>query len=410
MRKKVNTSSQALATELAKECRTVDDIQEAIRVLFKDTVEAVLNAEMDEHLGYSKHSVEGNNSGNSRNGVNKKDIQTNYGVTELAVPRDRKGEFEPQIIKKHERTSNGIEDQVVSMYAKGMSTRDIEDHLKAMYGIEVSPAMVSRITDKIMPQIVEWQSRALDPIYPIVYLDAIHFKVRKENRVINKAAYTVMAITLEGHKDILGIWIGENESASFWLSVCNDLKNRGIEDILIICKDGLSGFSEAINTVFPKTEIQTCVIHQIRNTMKYVPFKEQKAVVADLKTVYQSLTLEEAELAFEIFKEKWGKKYPVIIKSWEQNWLELTAYFAYPYAIRRIIYTTNTVEGYHRQLRKVTKTKNAYPTDDALRKVIYLATMEASKKWTMPIREWRSCLAQLAIHFEDRLSLDALNR
>lgn len=410
MREKVNTSSQTLATELARDCRTVDDIQEAIRVLFKDTVEAVLHAEMDEHLGYSKHSVEGNNTGNSRNGVNKKDIQTNYGVTELAVPRDRKGEFEPQIIKKHERTSNGIEDQVVSMYAKGMSTRDIEDHLKAMYGIDVSPAMVSRITDKIMPQIVEWQSRALDPIYPIVYLDAIHFKVRKENRVINKAAYTVMAITMEGHKDILGIWIGENESASFWLSVCNDLKNRGVEDILIICKDGLSGFSEAINTAFPKTEIQTCVIHQIRNTMKYVPFKEQKAVIADLKTVYQSLTLEEAELAFEIFKETWGKKYPVIIKSWEQNWLELTAYFAYPYAIRRIIYTTNTVEGYHRQLRKVTKTKNAYPTDDALKKVIYLATMEASKKWTMPIREWKSCLSQLAIHFEDRLSLAALNR
>lgn len=410
MREKTNTNSQALATELAKDCRTVDDIQEAIRVLFKDTVQAVLEAEMDDHLGYSKHSVKGNNTGNSRNGFNKKDIRTNYGVTELAVPRDRKGEFEPQIIKKYETTSNGIEEQVVSMYAKGMSTRDIEDHLKAIYGIEVSASMVSRITDKIMPLVVEWQSRPLDPIYPIIYLDAIHFKVRKENRVINKAAYTVMAITMEGHKDILGIWIGENESASFWLSVCNDLKNRGVEDILIVCKDGLTGFSDAIHSVFPRTEIQTCVIHQIRNSMKYVPHKEQKIVMADLKTVYQALTLEEAELAFEEFKEKWGKKYPIIIKSWEQNWLELTTYFAYPYAIRRIIYTTNTVEGYHRQLRKVTKTKNAYPTDDALRKVIYLATMEASKKWTMPIRDWKSCLSQLVIHFEDRISLADLAR
>jgi len=407
---KTLSPSQALAAELAKDCRTVEDIQEAIRVLFKDTVQSVLEAEMDDHLGYHKHSIEGNNSGNSRNGFNKKTIKTNYGATELAVPRDRNGEFDPQIIKKYETTSNGIEEQIVAMYAKGMSTRDIEDHLKAIYGIDVSPAMVSRVTDKIIPQIVEWQSRPLDPIYPIVYLDAIHFKVRKENRIINKAAYTVMAISMEGHKDILGIWIGENESASFWLGVCNDLKNRGVEDILIICKDGLTGFSDAIHTVFPKTEIQTCVIHQIRNTMKYVPHKEQKALMADLKTVYRALTLEEAELAFEVFKEKWGKKYSIIIKSWEQNWLELTTYFAYPYAIRRIIYTTNTVEGYHRQLRKVTKTKNAYPTDDALRKVIYLATMEASKKWTMPIKEWKSCLSQLAIHFEDRISLVALNR
>ncbi len=410
MREKTTTPSQALAAEIAKNCRTVEDIQEAIKVLFKDTVQSVLEAEMEDHLGYEKHNVVGNNSGNSRNGFNKKTIKTNYGTTELVVPRDRNGEFEPQIIKKYETTSNGIEEQIVAMYAKGMSTRDIEDHLKTIYGIDVSPAMVSRVTDKIIPQIVEWQSRALDPIYPIVYLDAIHFKVRKENRVINKAAYTVMAINMEGHKDILGIWIGENESASFWLSVCNDLKNRGLEDVLIVCKDGLAGFSEAIHSVFPKTEIQTCVIHQIRNTMKYIPHKEQKIVMSDLKTVYQALTLEEAELAFEEFKEKWGNKYPIIIKSWEQNWLELTTYFAYPYAIRRIIYTTNTVEGYHRQLRKVTKTKNAYPTDDALRKVIYLATMEAAKKWTMPIRDWRSCLSQLVIHFEDRISLTALAR
>lgn len=405
----VNETSKTLAAELAKNCRTVEDIQGIIKELFKDTVQSVLEAEMEEHLGYEKHNPVGNNSGNSRNGYSKKTIKTNYGNTELEIPRDRNGEFTPQIIKKHETRSNGIEEQIIAMYAKGMSTRDIEDHMRSIYGIDVSPGLISRITDKIMPQVTEWQSRPLDSIYPIVFLDAIHFKVRKDSRIVNKAAYSVLGINLEGQKDILGIWIGENESASFWLGVCNDLKNRGVEDILIACKDGLSGFSEAINTVFPKTEIQLCVIHQIRNSMKYVPYKEQKPVMADLKKVYQALTLEEAERAFEEFKETWGKKYPIIVRSWEQNWLELTTYFAYPYDIRKIIYTTNIIEGFHRQLRKVTKTKNAYPTDDALRKVIYLATVEASKKWTMPIREWKSCISQLVIHFEGRLTLNNMS-
>jgi len=343
MQKTANANREALARVLAQDCRTVEDIQEMIKELFKDTVEQVLEAEMDEHLGYEKHNVEGNNSGNSRNGYSKKTIKTNYGATELALPRDRNGEFDPQIIKKHQTTGNGIEEQVIAMYAKGMSTRDIEDHLKAIYGIDVSPSLVSRITDKIMPQTIEWQSRPLDRIYPIVFLDAIHFKVRKDNRIISKAAYTVLGINIDGQKDILGIWIGENESASFWLGVCNDLKNRGVEDILIACKDGLSGFSEAINTVFPKTDIQLCVIHQLRNSMKYVSYKEHKPVLADLKKIYQALTLEEAELAFEEFKDKWGKKHPIIVRSWEQHWLELTTYFAYPYGVRRLIYTTNTI-------------------------------------------------------------------
>jgi len=404
-----NANREALARALAKDCRTVEDIQEMIKELFKDTVEEVLEAEMDEHLGYEKHNVEGNNSGNSRNGYSKKTIKTNYGATELALPRDRNGEFDPQIIKKHQTTGNGIEEQVIAMYAKGMSTRDIEDHLKAIYGIDVSPSLVSRITDKIMPQTIEWQSRPLDRIYPIVFLDAIHFKVRKDNRIINKAAYTVLGISIEGQKDILGIWIGENESASFWLGVCNDLKNRGVEDILIACKDGLSGFSEAINTVFPKTDIQLCVIHQLRNSMKYVSYKEHKPVLADLKKIYQALTLEEAELAFEEFKDKWGKKHPIIVRSWEQHWLELTTYFAYPYGVRRLIYTTNTIEGFHRQLRKVTKTKTAYPTDDALRKIIYLAIQDISKKWTMPLREWKECVSHLAIYFGDRFSPETMS-
>jgi putative transposase len=277
--------------------------------------------------------------------------------------------------------------------------------MRDIYGIEISADLVSKITDKVMPMLTEWQARPLERLYPIVYLDAIHFKVRKDNRIINKAAYSVLGITVEGQKEILGIWIGEHESASFWLGVCNDLKSRGVEDILIACKDGLTGFSEAINTVFPKTSIQLCVIHQIRNTFKYVSYKDQRKLIGDLKHVYQALTLEEAEFAFEEFKKKWGKKYPVVIRSWESNWLELTTYFSYPYEIRRLIYTTNPVEAYHRQLRKVTKTKTAYPTDDSLRKIVYLATVEISKKWTMPVKNWAECISQFAIQFEDRLKV-----
>lgn len=389
--------------ELAKECHSVEDIQEKLRELFKDTLQQVFEAEMDDHLGYKKHDNTGDKIGNSRNGYSSKTIKSRYGASDVKIPRDRNGEFEPEIIKKHETAVNGLEEQIIAMYAKGMSTRDIEDHMRDIYGIDVSAGMVSKVTDKILPLVAEWQSRPLDRIYPIVFLDAIHFKVRKDNRIINKAAYSVLGINMAGHKEVLGIWIGENESASFWLGVCNDLKNRGVEDILIVSKDGLTGFSEAIRSVFPKTEIQLCVIHQIRNSLKYVSYKDQKALMVDLKKVYRALTLEEAEYNFEEFKDKWGKKHPIVIRSWENNWLELTTFFTYPPEIRKVIYTTNIIEGYHRQLRKVTKTKTAYPTDDALRKIIYLATVEASKKWTMPIREWQSCLSQFVIYFEDRL-------
>jgi transposase-like protein len=398
-----------LVKELAKECRTVEDIHSKLKDLFKGAMQEMLEAEMTEHLGYDKNSAEGNNTGNSRNGYSQKTVKTKFGPTEIAIPRDRNAEFEPQLIKKHENTVNGIEGQIIGMYAKGLSTRDIEDQMRDIYGIDVSPTLVSKITDKIMPQVAEWQSRPLDPVYPVVFLDAIHFKVRKDNRIINKAAYSVLAINMAGQKDILGIWIGENESASFWLGVCNDLRNRGITDILIACKDGLSGFSEAINTVFPQTEIQLCVIHQIRNSLKYVSYKDQKALMADLKTVYQALTLEEAEMVFAAFKEKWGKKHSIVIRSWENNWLELTTYFKYPHEVRRMIYTTNIIEGYHRQLRKVTKTKTAYPTDESLRKIIYLATMEAAKKWTMPIRNWVECISQLSIYFENRIDINSVN-
>jgi len=402
----MQNSRESLIQELARDCRSVEDINERLKELFKDTLQAIFEAEIEDHLGYKKHSPKGKNTGNNRNGYHQKTIKTRFGETEVDIPRDRNGEFEPQIVKKYEKNSNQLEEQIIAMYAKGMSTRDIEDHMRDIYRIDVSPSMVSKITDKILPMILEWQSRPLERIYPIVYLDAIHFKVRKENRIINKAAYSVLGVNMAGLKEILGIWVGENESASFWLGVLNDLKSRGVEDILIVCKDGLSGFSEAINTVFPKTEIQLCVIHQIRNTLKYISFKQQKEVMADLKRVYQALTLEEAEMAFTEFKEKWSSKYPIVVRSWENNWLELAAYFKYPTGLRKIIYTTNTIEGYHRQLRKVTKTKTAYPSDEALVKIIYLATMDISRKWTMPVRDWKSYISQFTIYFSDRMKTD----
>ena len=402
----MQSERKMLVRELAKECVSVEDIHEKLRDLFKETLQEIFEAEMDDHLGYIKHDNTGDNSGNSRNGYSKKTVKSRFGASEVQIPRDRNGTFEPKIVKKYETTSNQLEEQIIAMYAKGMSTRDIEDHMRDIYGIDVSATTVSKVTDKILPLIAEWQSRPLDRVYPIVFLDAIHFKVRKDNRIINKAAYSVMGINLDGMKDILGIWVGESESASFWLGVCNDLKNRGVEDILVACKDGLSGFSEAINSVFPQTEIQLCIIHQIRNSLKYVSYKERKELVMDLKKVYQALTIEEADLAFENFKERWGKRHPIIIRSWEKNWVELTAYFKYPHDIRKIIYTTNPVEAYHRQLRKVTKTKTAYPSDESLKKIIYLATMEISRKWNMPVREWKKCISQFSIYFSDRLKTE----
>jgi putative transposase len=389
--------------ELASQCETVDDIHSIMKDLFKETLQQVFEAEIEDHLGYSKHDTAGNNSGNSRNGYSKKTIKTKLGETDLKIPRDRKGEYEPQIIKKYETSINGLEDQIIALYSKGMSTRDIEDHMNDIYGINVSPSLVSKVTDKILPLVYEWQSRLLDPVYPIVFLDAIHFKVKHENRIISKAAYTVLGINTDGIKDILGIWIGENESASFWLNVCQELKSRGVQDILIACKDGLTGFSEAINSTFPKADIQSCIIHQLRNNVKFVPYKNRKEVMDDLKQVYKAFTIEQAEKAFNDFKEKWDQKYPSIIKSWETHWIELTTFFSYPVEIRKLIYTTNTIEAFHRQLRKVTKTKTAYPTDNALRKIVYLATIGVTDKWINSVPGWLECRQQFEIMFEGRL-------
>jgi putative transposase len=390
--------------EIASECNSVDEILDVMKSLFRETLQLVLEAEVEEHLGYTKHSTSGINTGNSRNGYRKKTLRTKFGETLIQIPRDRNGDFEPKIVKNYESSINGLEEQIIALYSKGMTTRDIESHMNDLYGIEASPSLISRITDKIIPLALEWQSRPLDQIYPIVYLDAIHFKVKQENRIVSKAAYTVLGINMDGEKDILGIWIGENESASFWLSVLTDLKSRGVEDIFIACIDGLKGFPEAIQAVFPRTNIQLCVIHQIRNSMKYVPSKNRQEFMNSLKKVYKAYTLQEAELEFGKLKDAWGAKYEKAVSPWENNWLELTSYFAYTPDIRRMIYTTNTVESYHRQLRKVTKSKTAYPTDNALRKIIYLSTIKTIEKWGKPLN-WDELKAQLKIQFADRLGV-----
>jgi putative transposase len=398
------TKTKELVGILAEECGNLADVQALLKNLFKDTIEQMLEAEMEEHLGYDKHSIIGNNSGNSRNGYNRKTFRTELGETEIAVPRDRKGEFSPQVIEKGQTRSDDLETRILAMYAKGMSNRDIEDHLRDIYGVEASAGLISKITDKIMPAVAEWQSRPLEAIYPIVFLDGIVFKVRKDGKVINKCVYSVLGIGMDGKKEILGIWISDNESASFWTTVCNELKNRGVQDILIACRDNLSGFSTAIETVFPKTQQQLCVIHQIRNSTKYVSYKDLKPLMADLKMVYQAVSEDDALFHLEELREKWGKKYPQILKSWDDNWAELSTYFKYPDEVRRLIYTTNAVEGFHRMLRKYTKNKVIYPTDDSVRKSVYLSIMEITKKWSMPVRDWGTIIGQLTIFFDDRLS------
>ena len=400
----MNEKAKELVSLLAQECDSMQDIQALLKNLFKGTIEEMLESEMDEHLGYDKHSPQGDLSGNSRNGYNKKTIQSQMGKTEIKVPRDRNGEFEPQLIEKYQNKSDGLEDKIIAMYAKGMSTRDIEDHLRDIYGIDVSPALISRITDKVLPAVQEWQSRPLDKLYPIVFLDGIIYKVKKDAKVVNKCFYTVLGVNMEGRKEVLGMWITENESASFWASVCNELRNRGVEDILIACRDNLSGFSSAIEATFPKTEQQLCIIHQIRNSTRYVSYKDLKPVMADLKTIYQAPSEDDALYHLEEFKDKWNSKYPQIAKSWEGNWAALSAYFKYPAEVRRLIYTTNAVEGFHRMLRKYTKTKTVFPSDDSLKKSIYLSIQEISKKWSMPIRDWGIIMGQLSIFFEERLS------
>ena len=384
--------------------KNTDDIQSMLKDLFGETIQEMLEAEMDEHLGYSKYEYDKKETDNTRNGYSKKKVNTEYGKLDILTPRDRKSEFDPIIVKKGNRDISTIEDKIISMYAKGMTVRDIQDHLNDLYGVDASATLISRITDKVMPLITEWQNRPLEEIYCIVFMDAIHFKVKQDGSIINKAAYMAIGINLEGKKDVLGIWIGENESSKYWLNVLNEIKNRGVKDILIASIDGLKGFSEAIKATFPETDIQKCIIHQIRNSTKFLSYKDRKEFCNDLKKVYKAATEEAALVELDKLEEKWGYKYIIAIKSWRSNWDELATMFRYPQEIRKIIYTTNIIESYHRQLRKVTKSKSIFPTDESLQKMLYLATMDITKKWTSRQRNWPLILGQLSIFFEERLS------
>jgi putative transposase len=398
----LNENARELAKLLAAECSDTQDVALLLKKLFAGTIEEMLEAEMDTYLGYVKHDNSGDNSGNSRNGYGKKTIKSEWGESEISVPRDRRGEFEPKVIEKRQTRTDEIERRILAMYAKGMSVRDIEDQLRDIYGADISPSLISNITDKILPQVTEWQNRPLEDIYPVVFFDGVWFKTRKDAKVVKTCVYSVLGVNMEGKKEILGIWSSESESASFWTTVFNELKNRGVKDILIACHDNLSGFGNALETVFPKTENQLCVIHMIRNSTKYVSYKDLKPIMADLKKVYGAADEEAALFALEELRETWGKKYPQLLKTWDENWENVSTFFKYPEEVRRLIYTTNAVEGFHRMLRKFTKTKVIYPTDDALRKSIYLSVQEISKKWTMPVQNWGIIIGQFMVFFEER--------
>lgn len=381
---------------------------EDIQTLFRDTIaefmENGLESELDDELGYRKYDYKNKDTDNSRNGHSSKTLRTSFGDVEVSVPRDRKSVFEPKLLKKNQTSiSQDIEEKILSMYAKGMTTSDIEAHIHDIYGVEVSDTTVSRITDKILPAAKEWQQRPLEAVYAVVFLDAIHYHVRSEGQVVKKAVYIAIGIDLDGKKDVLGMWVGENESAKFWATVLNSLKNRGVEDIFIACTDNLTGFSGAIEVVFPRTEVQNCIIHQLRNSSKYVAYKDLKALMADLKAVYTAVDEQTALDALDAFSERWDKKYPKISKSWRDNWANLSTYFKYPQEVRRLIYTTNTIEGLNRQLRKVTKSKSVFPTDDSLFKMLYLAMVDITRKWTGRRQDWSVIYAQLTIYFADRI-------
>ena len=383
--------------------KDTNDIKDMLKDLMSGTIQTMLEAEIEHELGYAKNSVSEKNTSNSRNGYSKKTVRSEYGNINLDIPRDRNAEFEPQIIPKYQREITGIEGQILSLYAKGMSSRDIEEHLNNLYGIDVSPSMISKITDKIIPEIREWQSRQLEDVYPVVFMDAIHYSVRKEGIVVKKAVYLAIGIDREGRKEVMGFWIGENESSKYWLNILNELKNRGVQDILIMSVDNLKGFSEAISSVFSRTEIQKCIVHQIRNSIRHISYKDVREFASELKEMYNAPTLEQAENRLEALEEKWGKKYMAVINSWRSNWNELTTYFKYDTKIRKLIYTTNPIESLNRQLRKYTKTKSLYPTDEALMKSVYLSLKEATKKWTGRISGWGEIYSQLSIYFEGRI-------
>ncbi|WP_373856892.1 IS256 family transposase [Klebsiella variicola subsp. variicola] len=393
---------KALAAELAKGLKTEADLNQFSRMLTKLTVETALNAELTDHLGHEKNAPK--TGSNTRNGYSSKTLLCDDGEIELNTPRDRENTFEPQLIKKHQTRITQMDSQILSLYAKGMTTREIVATFKEMYDADVSPTLISKVTDAVKEQVTEWQSRQLDALYPIVYMDCIVVKVRQNGSVINKAVFLALGINTEGQKELLGMWLAENEGAKFWLSVLTELKNRGLQDILIACVDGLKGFPDAINSVFPQTHIQLCIIHMVRNSLKYVSWKDYKAVTSGLKTVYQAPTEESALMALDAFAKVWDDKYPQISKSWRAHWENLNTLFSYPPDIRKAIYTTNAIESLNSVIRAAIKKRKVFPTDDAVRKVIYLAIKDASKKWSMPIQNWRLAMSRFIIEFGDRLS------
>ena len=392
-----------------KKCKTIDDVlgkNGLVQRLVKDVLENILEAEMDEHLGRDKYQRQSNiepGERNYRNGYSQKNLRSSFGDVDLDIPRDRKSEFEPQIVKKYETVCNELDKKIISLYAKGMTTSDIQAEIEDLYGITISPSMVSKITDKVIATATEWQNRMLDKIYPIVYLDAMYFKVRSNGKIVNKAVYICLGYTMEGYKDILGLWVDEAEGAKFWLGICNDLKNRGVKEILIACMDGLKGLPQAIQTVFPSANIQTCIVHQIRNSIKYIASKDKKSFMKDLKEVYKAPTEELALAQLDKLKETWGNSYGMVIDSWYNNWNNLSTFFDFSPRIRRMIYTTNALEGFNRQVRKYTKSRTIFPTDESLNKCVYLATMEIMEKWTQPVPNWGATLAELTLFFTEEL-------
>ena len=392
-----------------KKCKTIDDVlgkNGLVQRLVKDVLENILEAEMDEHLGRDKYQRQSDiepGERNYRNGYSQKNLRSSFGDVDLDIPRDRKSEFEPQIVKKYETVCNELDKKIISLYAKGMTTSDIQAEIEDLYGITISPSMVSKITDKVIATATEWQNRMLDKIYPIVYLDAMYFKVRSNGKIVNKAVYICLGYTMEGYKDILGLWVDEAEGAKFWLGICNDLKNRGVKEILIARMDGLKGLPQAIQTVFPSANIQTCIVHQIRNSIKYIASKDKKSFMKDLKEVYKAPTEELALAQLDKLKETWGNSYGMVIDSWYNNWNNLSTFFDFSPRIRKMIYTTNALEGFNRQVRKYTKSRTIFPTDESLNKCVYLATMEVIEKWTQPVPNWGATLAELTLFFTEEL-------
>ena len=396
----------ALIDNLLKNYKKPEDLigeNGLLKQLTKQLLERAMAAELTEHVGYDKHEAIGNNSGNSRNGKSAKTIKGTFGELALETPRDRNGTFEPQIIEKHQTRFTGFDKNILSLYSRGLSTREIQQHLEEIYGVEVTASLISSVTDEVLDEIKTWQNRQLDEVYPIMYLDAIQFKVRDNGHVKNKAIYLAIGVTIEGYKEVLGLWIAQTEGAKFWLQVVTELKNRGVRDILIACVDGLKGFPEAIESVFPQSEVQLCIVHLVRHSLNYVGWKQRKEVAADLKLIYTAATDLEAEQRLAEFSRKWDEKFPMIAKSWRGNWTRVIPFFAHPPEIRKVIYTTNAIESLNMSLRKVTKARGSFPNDEAVSKLLYLALRNIAKKWTMPVHAWKDALNRFAIIYENRL-------